>query len=137
MSMIIEELIKAQQFALANKPQIGGFPFLAKVLQQAGITKNTWALPSCQSIYFIKGKAVVQQGTPLITGTHEIKNFNQEDLIKIIQLDQNGKSSFAEFLQSAWEAGVTIYEVDFIKRYVTYYGFNNESYRESYPEIKI
>lgn len=138
MSQITEKLSQAQKHALSIRPKIGGFPIMAEVLRQAGVLTNRWSLPSCQSIYLMNdGGAVVQQGTPLITGLCEITPFNREALIKALRIDQNGQSTFAEFLQNAWLAGVVSYDVDFSKRAVTYYGVHGESYLEEYPAVEL
>lgn len=120
MSKIVEKLSEAQKYAFSIRPQVGGFPVIAEVLRQAGVQMNRWSLPSCQSIYVMKEGAVVQQGTPLATGLYEISKFDREALITALRADQNGKSSFPEFLQSAWKAGVVGYDVDFCGRKVTY-----------------
>ena len=137
MDQISSKLIEAQKYAGSICPRVGGFPILAEVLRQSGIKKNHWFLPSCQSIYWMEDGAVVQQGTPIITGTYEIPKFDREALITVIRNDQKGLKSFAEFLQASWEAGVIRYEVDFIQRKVTYYGLNGESYLEEYPAVDI
>ena len=81
--------------------------------------------------------ATVQQGTPLITGSYVIPKFNQEALILAIRKDQAGHSTFPEFLQASWEAGVIGYDVDFTARKVIYYGVYGESYVEEYPAVTI
>lgn len=45
-SKAIEVLQAAHQRAMASRPRVGGFPFLAETLRQAGVTMNTWNLPS-------------------------------------------------------------------------------------------
>ena len=137
MSKIVDKLTKAQQYAISIRPKTGGFPVLAEVLRQAGVKINRWFLPSCQSIYLTEDGAVVQQGIPIIEGTHEIPKFEREALIGAIRSDQEGLCSFPEFLHASWKAGVIEYEVDFITRKVTYYGANGESYLEEYPAMEI
>ena len=138
MSNNIDKLIHAQQYAMSIRPKIGGFPVLAEVLRQAGVKINSWTLPSCQSIYIMQNdEAIVFQQTTLITGAHEIPKFNCELLIAALRKDQAGNSTFPEFLQSTWEAGIIGYDVDFIKREVVYYGINNKSYVEEYPSVDI
>jgi uncharacterized protein YbcV (DUF1398 family) len=132
-----QKLLEAQKYAMSIRPKVGGFPVLAEALRQAGIRMNRWSLPSCQSIYHMTGGAIVQQGTPLVTGTHEIPKFDRDALIQALRTDQEGRSTFAEFLQSAWKAGVIGYEADFTARKVTYYGANNESYLEEYPFVEV
>jgi uncharacterized protein YbcV (DUF1398 family) len=98
MNHITERLIEAQKYAMSIRPKVGGFPVLAEVLRQAGVEMNRWSLPSCQSIYIMKDESVVQQGIPLVTGTHEIPRFDRDALIGAIRTDQEGKSTFLEFL---------------------------------------
>ncbi len=85
----------------------------------------------------MKEGAVVQQGTPLVTGLHEIPKFDREALIGAIRSDQEGRSAFPEFLQSAWKAGVIGYDADFVGRKVTYYGVKGEIYLEEYPAVEV
>lgn len=137
MSKAIENLIKAQQFAISVRPKIGGFPYLAEALKQEGVIKNIWNLPSCQSIYLTKYGSVITPGMRLVNTTADIAIFDRDALIKAIKVDQAGESSFPEFLKSAWEAGVISYVVDFEQRIVTYYGVCNESYSENYPAVEL
>ncbi len=137
MNHITAKLIEAQKFAMSIRPKVGGFPVLAEVLRNAGVLKNRWSLPSCQAIYEMKEGSIVQQGTPLLTGIHAIPNFNQEAVVVALRTDQEGKSTFPEFLKAAWEAGVIGYDVDFTKRNVIYYGANGESYFEEYPAATL
>lgn len=137
MSKITDTISETQQYAMAHRPKVGGFPFLAEVLRQAGVHTNQWHLPSCQSIFCLEDAAVVQQGTPLATGLMDIAPFNRDALIAAIRADQEGKSSFPEFLQASWQAGVVRYDVDFIRRHVTYFGVKGESYREDYPAVVV
>ncbi len=135
MSLAIEKLKAAQQKAMAGRPKVGGFPYLAETLRKAGINKNIWVLPSCQSTYETQDGAVVQLGTPLVKEMVDVPPFNREALIKALRTDQAGESSFPEFLESSWKAGVVRYEVDFNLRKVTYWGCRGEEYVEEYPAI--
>ena len=137
MSKAVESLLQAQQFAMSIRPKIGGFPYLAEALRKAGITRNIWNLPSCQSIYLTEHGPVASQGTPLVNTTVDIPPFDREALIRALRVDQAGQSSFSEFLKASWAAGVVNYVVDFEKRAVTYYGVLGESYSEYYPAVEI
>jgi len=137
MSKAVENLLEAQKFAMSIRPKVGGFPYLAEVLRQAGVTRNFWSLPACQSLFITKLGPVVMQGAPLVTGAHEIAKFNKDALIHALRTDQAGKGTFPEFLQRSWEAGVVSYDVDFDKRTVTYFGALGESYIEDYPAVDI
>jgi uncharacterized protein YbcV (DUF1398 family) len=68
MSKAIENLQAAQQRAMAIRPKAGGFPYLAEALRQAGVTRNLWFLPACQSIFLTDDGPVVTQGAPLVSG---------------------------------------------------------------------
>lgn len=137
MNKIKEKLTAAQRYAMSIRPKVGGFPVLAEVLRQAGVQLNRWVLPSCQAIYLMDEGSVVQQGAPLVMGTHEIPKFDREALIKALRIDQEGRSTFPEFLHSSWNAGIIGYDVDFIGRKVTYYGSNGETYLEEYPAVDL
>lgn len=137
MSQSINNLKQAQETAMKLRPQVGGFPVLAEVLRQFGILKNIWTLPSCQSLYLTKLGAVMVQGTPLTTGLVDVPIFNQDALIHALRTDQAGTSTFPEFLNSTWKAGIIRYEVDFENRCVTYFGINDESYSELYPLVTV
>lgn len=137
MSQAVENLVKAQQDAIHICPRVGGFPYFAEVLRRAGVTQNSWHLPSCQSIYLTKCGPVVNQGTPLVHTTVDVPAFDQEALITALRTDQAGESSFIEFLKAIWEAGVVNYSVDFEKRQVIYYGVLGESYSEKYPAVQV
>jgi len=137
MSQAIENLIKAQKYAMSVRPQVAGFPVLAEALRLAGVTRNLWSLPSCQSIYLTKFGNVVQQGVPLVSQTSDVSEFDKEALIRALRTDQAGESSFLEFLKSSWNAGVIGYDVDFEKRTCTYFGAKGESYVESYPAVEL
>lgn len=137
LSKAIENLQAALQRAMAGRPKVGGFPYLAESLRRAGVTRNRWFLPSCQSLYLTREGSVVAQGTPLLSGTADVPQFNQEALIAALRTDQAGKSTFPEFLLACWHAGVVRYDVDLTARTCTYYGCEAEKYIEEYPAVSI
>jgi uncharacterized protein YbcV (DUF1398 family) len=137
MSDAIENLKAAQERGMAGRPKEGGFPYLAETLRRAGITRNLWHLPSCQSIYLTEMGPVAVPGTPLVDGMAEVPPFNREALISALRADQAGRSTFPEFLQASWKAGVVGYDIDLIGRTCTYHGAGGETYVESYPEVEL
>ena len=62
MSKAIENLEAAQKRALAIRPKVGGFPYLAETLRRAGVTRNVWFLPGCQSLFLTNDGPVMTQG---------------------------------------------------------------------------
>jgi len=137
MSKAIENLQAAQQRAMAGRPNVGGFPYLAETLRRAGVTRNLWFLPACQSLWLTEYGPVMTQGVPLVSGTVDVPPFNREALITALRTDQAGHSTFPEFLAASWRAGVVRYDVDFAARTVGYYGCNGEYYIEAYPAVDI
>lgn len=136
MSKAIENLEAAQKQALASRPRVGGFPYFAETLRRAGVTRNFWSLPACQSIFLTNNGPVVTQGTPLLTGMTDVPSFDREALMSALRTDQAGEGTFPEFLTACWRAGVVCYDVDFAARTVAYYGCNGEEYIEAYPNVE-
>jgi uncharacterized protein YbcV (DUF1398 family) len=137
MSKAIENLEAALKRGMAIRPKAGGFPYLAETLRRAGVTRNLWFLPACQSLFLTHDGPVVIQGTPLATGTMDVPPFNREALISALRADQAGGSPFPEFLAASWRAGVVRYDVDFAARTVAYYGCHGEEYVEAYPMVDV
>ena len=137
MSKATDNLQAAQQRAMATRPKVGGFPYLAETLRRAGVTRNLWFLPACESLYLTEHRPVVTQGTPLASGTVDVPPFDRDVLIAALRTDQAGKSTFPEFLSATWRAGVVRYDVDFTARRVAYYGAHGEEYIEDYPAVHV
>ena len=137
MSKAIDNLQDALKRAGLSRPKIGGFPYLAETLRRAGVTRNLWVLPACQSLFLTDHGPVVMQGTPLEIGTIDVPPFDGQALIAALRADQGGQSTFPEFLAASWRAGVVRYDVDFTARTVAYYGCNGEEYVEDYPAVEI
>lgn len=137
MSKAIDNLTKAMEQAAAIRPKVGGFPYLAESLRRAGITRNVWSLPACQSLFLTGLGPVVMQSAPLVSGTVDVPAFDREALIAALRTDQAGESTFPEFLEATWRAGVVRYDVDFAARSVAYLGCNGEEYIEAYPPVEI
>jgi uncharacterized protein YbcV (DUF1398 family) len=137
LSKAIDNLTEAMKFAGANRPLVGGFPYLAEVLRKAGVTRNVWSLPSCQSLFLTQEGPVVMQGDPLVNGAVDVPAFDEEALVKALRVDQAGESTFSEFLNASWRAGVVRYDVDLEVRTVAYHGCNGEEYIEAYPAVTV
>jgi uncharacterized protein YbcV (DUF1398 family) len=74
---------------------------------------------------------------PLVSGAVDVPPFDRETLISALRIDQAGESTFPEFLDASWRAGVVRYDVDFAARTVAYYGCQGEEYVEAYPPVMI
>ena len=137
MSKAIDNLTGALKRGEAIRPRVSGFPYLAEALRQAGVARNIWSLPSCQSLFLTADGPVVMQGGPLVTGAHDVPAFDESALIKALRIDQAGESTLPEFLSASWQAGVVRYEVDLEARTVSYQGCKGEEYVEAYPAVSI
>ena len=137
MSKAIDNLMEAMKTAQTIRPLVGGFPYLAEVLRKAGVTRNVWSLPSCQSLYLTQEGPVVMQGAPLVNGAVDVPAFDDKALIKALRVDQAGGSTFPEFLNASWRAGVVRYDVDLEAHTVAYQGCNGEEYIEAYPSVTV
>jgi uncharacterized protein YbcV (DUF1398 family) len=137
MSQAIKNLTEAMKSAQAIRPRVGGFPYLAEVLRKAGVRRNLWSLPSAQSLYLTQDGPVVMQGNPLVTGVVDVPPFDEAALIRALRVDQAGESTFPQFLEASWKAGVVAYDVDLEARTVVYRGCNGEEYVEAYPAVTV
>jgi uncharacterized protein YbcV (DUF1398 family) len=137
MSLAMENLSQAMERAGVNRPKVGGFPYLAECLRRAGVVRNVWTLPACQSLFETSVGPVVMQGEPLVTGMVDVPAFDREALITALRVDQAGGSSFPEFLAATWRAGVVCYDVRFAARTVAYFGADGEEYVEEYPAVEV
>lgn len=137
MSKAVENLETAMKRAMAGKPKVGGFPYLAETLRRAGVKRSLWYLPACQSLYLTDEGPVMSFGAPLVCGTVDVPEFDRARLIAALRTDQTGQSTFLEFLVASWNAGVVRYDVDFDARTWTYFGANDEQYIENYPSVDL
>jgi uncharacterized protein YbcV (DUF1398 family) len=137
MSTAIDNLKAAQARAMAIRPKVGGFPYLAETLRRAGVTRNLWFLPACQAFFLTQHGPVVTQGAPLVNGIGDVPAFDREALIRALREDQAGQTTFPQFLDASWRAGVVRYDVDFAARTVTYYGCLGEEYVEAYSAVDM
>ncbi|HLO98615.1 MAG TPA: DUF1398 family protein [Fimbriimonas sp.] len=119
------------------RPKVAGFPVLAEALRQAGVTRNTWSLPSCQSVFVTTLGNVVVPGFSLVSGMTQVPTFDEVALITALRADQSGHSTFPEFLAASWEAGVICYDVDLLARKVSYFGATGDVYVEEYPAVEL
>ena len=51
MSHATDHLLSALDHAMAIRPRVGGFPVIAEVLRNAGVSRNEWFLPAATSLY--------------------------------------------------------------------------------------
>jgi hypothetical protein len=89
-----------------DQPEGRGLPYLAETLRLAGVTRNLWCLPACQSLYLTELGPVVTIGAALASGTVDIPPFDRDALVAALRTDQAGNSTFPEFLDASWRAGV-------------------------------
>ncbi|OEV06264.1 hypothetical protein AN219_35140 [Streptomyces nanshensis] len=137
MSHAITNLKAALERADAVRPKSGGFPYLAETLRQSGVTRCRMAVPSNAMLYLTGAGPVAVQGTPLVTGMAGVPGFDRRAVIAALRADQAGETTFPEFVQGCWNAGVVWYDVDLDARTCTYFGADGDSYTETYPEVEV
>ncbi|MFF4429589.1 DUF1398 domain-containing protein [Streptomyces sp. NPDC001513] len=137
MSNATANLRAALERASAIRPKVGGFPYLAEALRQAGVRHCRMAVPSHAMLYLTEAGPVAVQGEPLCTGMVDVASFDREALVAALRSDQAGETSFPEFVEGCWKAGVVWYDVDLNARTCTYYGADGDDYTESYPGVDI
>lgn len=137
MSKAIDNLRAAYQAGMQARPKVGGFPYLAEALRRAGVSRNVWSLPACQSLFLTSDGPVVMQSTPLVADVADVPPFDRGALVAALRRDQAGDGTFPEFLDASWRAGVVRYEVDFAARTVEYHGCRGEVYVEAYPAVDL
>ncbi|MEU4171236.1 DUF1398 family protein [Streptomyces sp. NPDC026665] len=137
MTDAIDTLRAALERAGAVRPQVGGFPYLAESLRQAAVTRCRMTVPSNAMLYLTAAGPVTVQGEPLVTGMVDVPPFDREALIEALRADQAGLTTFPEFVQGCWKAGVVRYDVDLTARTCTYYGADDDAYVESYAAVEL
>ena len=132
---IVEE---ARLHGTRIRPQIGGFPYLAEALRRAGIARLEFVVPSMTTVYVTERGAVLEQGEPLAPGATLVAGFDENALVAAVRADQEGRSTFPEFVAAAWRAGVMSWTVDLAARTCTYRSASGrDTYAESYPAVEI
>ncbi|MGA5319503.1 DUF1398 family protein [Streptomyces seoulensis] len=133
----IPTLEAAMARAAEVRPKVGGFPYLAEALRQAGVTRCAMTVPSNAMLYLTEAGPVAVQGEPLFTGMSDVPPFDRAALIAALRADQAGETAFPEFVRGCWQAGVVRYDVDLAARTCTYFGAGEESCVETYPEVSL
>lgn len=137
MSSAIANLQAAQERAAAVRPQVNGFPYVAEVMRQAGVSAYHHSIPSGTTLFVTEAGPVVLQADPVVHGMADVASWDRDAVIAAIRTDQAGNSSYPQFTQSCWEAGVVHYDVDLAGRTCTYSGVAGEQYVESYPHVEV
>lgn len=137
MSTAISNLQTALERAATVRPKVGGFPYLAESLRQAGVARCRMVVPSNAMLYLTDTGPVAVQGEPLVAGMVDVLPFDGQGLVAALRADQAGETTFPEFIEGCWRAGVVWYDVDLAARTCTYYGNDGDSYTETYPAVEI
>ncbi|WP_318780035.1 DUF1398 family protein [Streptomyces griseus] len=117
--------------------KVGGSPYLAESLRQAGVSHCRMAVPANAFLYLTEHGNVAVQGEPLITGFASAPPFDEAALVAALRADQAGETAFPDFVRGCWDAGVVWYDVDTTARTCAYYGADGGSYTEDYPSVTL
>ena len=127
----------AQQRAREVRPLVGGFPYLAEVLRQAGVVSVGCDVPSRTTTYLFADGAVIDQATPQVDSIAEVPVFDREALVAAIRADQAGQTDYPTFMTDIGNAGVVRYQVDLQRRTCTYQPAHGHNYVEHYPAVEL
>lgn len=136
-STIIDTIDTATAHAVAVRPPVGGFPYLAEALRGAGVRMYYFDVPSSTVRYATDTGDVLQPGALLRSTKTVIAPFDKDALIEALRADQRGETSFPEFVEASFRAGVIRYEVDTAARTCSYFGTRGEKYVEHYPAVDL
>ena len=89
------------------------------------------------AVYSSSHGTAVEQGAPLISALTPTPRYDQDKLIAALRRDQQGDSTYPEFMIATWQAGVLTYDVDLTERTCTYIAATGQRYIESYPRITL
>jgi uncharacterized protein YbcV (DUF1398 family) len=124
---------------IATRPRAAGagFPFFAATLHAAGVRAYSVDVPAHATLHDLGAGHVLVQGTPLraVGGFHAVAPFDERRLVAALRANQEGMSTYGEFIEAAWLAGVVRYDVDLAARTCTYRGAAGEVYTERYPAV--
>ncbi|RPA12493.1 DUF1398 family protein [Gordonia sp. OPL2] len=137
MTSIIDAVTTAMARGAAARPVIGGFPYLAEAMRQAGITMNYFDVPSQSMVFVTDDGVVLQPGNLLHSEPTVMPPFDETALIAALRADQQGRTTFPEFVRATFDAGVVRYEVDLIARTCTYLGAHGERFVENYAAVEL
>jgi uncharacterized protein YbcV (DUF1398 family) len=134
---IIETITAASERGTAVRPKVGGFPYLAQALREAGVTKYYFDVPSMTVIYATEHGDMLQPGRLIRSERMVVPAYDVAALIDAIRVDQRGESTFPEFVEASFQAGVIRFEVDTAARTCTYFGTHGDAYIEEYPAVEL
>ncbi|MGW8813433.1 DUF1398 family protein [Gordonia terrae] len=137
MASIIDRVTAATAHGAAVRPEVGGFPYLAEAMRRAGITANHFDVPSQTMVFVTDDGDVLRPGRPLYDEPTVVPPFDEAALVTALRADQEGRSTFPEFVRACFDAGVIRYEVDTATRTCTYLGAHGERYVENYPAVAL
>lgn len=134
---LVETVTAAQARGAAIRPKVGGFPYLAASLLDAGVLRIEVTVPSWTTVLTTATGSVIQQRTPMVTGTVDIAPFDRDAFVAALRADQEGRIAFPDWMEASWHAGVVWYVVDLVERTCTYRSASGETYVEHYPEVQL
>lgn len=88
-------------------------------------------------IYITDEGDLLQPGTFLRTAKTVIPAYDEDAVIEAIRVDQRGESTFPDFVEASFRAGVIRFEVDTAARTCIYFGAHAETYLEKYPAVHL
>ena len=109
------------------------FPQQFDALKRVGVTSYE-VVPATYNLVFYGTFGIwrTRQAPDTLADAATAAGFNQEALIKALDLRMEKQLTYIEFLQHIAQAGIDRYVVDMAQRTVTYYGIDEEHYYVQY-----
>jgi uncharacterized protein YbcV (DUF1398 family) len=133
----VETVQQAQRRGAAVRRRVNGFPYFAEALRGAGIKSIETSIATGGSVYHLADGAVAMNSEPIAAPVSAVPAWEEPALIGALRTDQAGESTFAEFLEASWKAGVIRFRVDLANRTCTYFGIAGNHYVETYPAVVL
>jgi uncharacterized protein YbcV (DUF1398 family) len=129
----------AKARGMDQRPRVGGFPYLAEALRQASIHTVHCDVAPRTTTYRTPSGVVVDLHAPLTAGLAELAVFDRDAVIIAIRDDQRGESTYDEFMNAIWQAGVLTYDIDLTAHTCTYCGADptTDAYCERYSAVSL
>jgi uncharacterized protein YbcV (DUF1398 family) len=137
MSTAVATIEAALERGAVIRPAVGGFPYLAASLREAGVSNVRVAVPSNAFVYLTADGSVLIQRAPIAAGVVDVAPFDEGAVVAAIRADQAGELAFPDFMAAIWAAGVLAYEVDLAASTCTYRGADGSAHVESFDVVQI
>ncbi len=111
------------------------YPQFISHLAAAGVTGYTAEVASYRIVFHGKGgQTILEAGVPVVDSRQNPGRFSQGGIQAAIEDAQKMRIDHPTFLKRIYDSGITVYDVDTLKRRIVYKGAGG-SYTEAIPDV--